>query len=64
MFIKDFKAFQDDLMELQDVEITLDVNKIKVDLDELEKHFKANGDKGLTVGEMSHLLPFFDIEGE
>lgn len=62
VFLKDFKAFQDDLLELQGVEIKLDIDKIKIDLDELEKYFTTNGEKGLTVRELEYLLPFFDIK--
>ena len=62
MFLKDMQAFQDDLIELQAVEITLDINKIKVNLVELEKWLEDREEKALTVAELELLLPFFNIE--
>ena len=63
VFLKDVKAYEASLAELQMAELNLGIDKIKVDLDVLDKWFKERGEKGLTVAEMEYLLPFFDVVG-
>ena len=51
--LTDPKAFRKDLLELQDIDIDLGINLIKVNLEELPE---------LTLAELEFLLPFFDVQ--
>ena len=61
-FLKDALAFQKEQFVFQEIEIDLGINKIKIDLDDLEKWFEKRNEKGLTGSEFEYLLPFFEIE--
>ena len=61
--LKDVQIFQKELLELQAIDINLEIEKVKVDLDELGKWFKENNEKELTIGEMEYLIPFLEIKG-
>jgi len=61
-FLKDALAFQKEQFVLQEIEIGLGINKIKIDLDELEKWLEKHNEKGLTGAEFEFLLPFFEIK--
>ena len=63
VFLKDVKAYEADLAELQTAELNLGIDKIKVDLDVLDKWFDERKEPGLTIAEMEYLLPFFDVVG-
>lgn len=63
-FLKDQQAFQKELSVLQEVKIDLGIEKISVDLDELEKWLEKRNEKGLTGAEFEFLLPFFVLKGE
>lgn len=63
VFLKDVKAYEEDLAVLQTADINLGIDKIKVDLNVLDKWFNDRKEPGLTIAEMEYLLPFFEVIG-